>query len=201
MARDPERARVYCSEILKLESVGHVAKITEEEADRSAESWFIPHHKVQHNGKDRIVFNCSFQHKGWLLNDKLLPGPSLGPSLLGVLLRFRQHTIAISGDIKGMFHQVRLLPADKSVLHFIWRGMCREAPPDIYEWQVLPFGTTCSPCCAIYALQHHVQGCKSDMAELADIVEHSFYVDNWLYSVPTTSEAKGIVDGLRQLLS
>ena len=26
-----------------------------------------------------------------------------------------------------------------------------------YEWQVLPFGTTCSPCCAIFALQKHVR--------------------------------------------
>ncbi|KAI7812616.1 hypothetical protein IRJ41_005718 [Triplophysa rosa] len=152
LARDPERTKVYCSEIRKLELAGYVAKITAEEADQSAESWFIPHHIVHHNGKDRIVFNCSFQHQGQSLNDQLLPGPNLGPSLLGVLLRFHQHSVAISGDIKGMFHQVRLLPGDKSVLRFIWRDMCREAEPDIYEWQVLPFGTTCSPCCAIYSM-------------------------------------------------
>ncbi len=201
LTRDPERAKVYCSEIRKLESAGYVAKITAEEAGQSAESWFIPHHMVQHNGKDRIVFNCSFQHQGQSLNDQLLPGPTLGPSLLGFLLRFRQHTVAISGDIKGMFHQVRLLPGDKSVLRFLWRDMCREAEPEIYEWQVLPFGTTCSPCCAIHALQYHVQGHKDDITDLVDIVEHAFYVDNCLHSVPTTSEAKVIVDGLRQLLS
>nr|XP_055033759.1 uncharacterized protein LOC129422083 [Misgurnus anguillicaudatus] len=201
LARDPEKAKVYCNEITKLESAGYVSKITAEEADQSAESWFIPHHMVQHNGKDRIVFNCSFQHQGQSLNEQLLPGPTLGPSLLGVLLRFRQHTVAISGDIKGMFHQVRLLPGDKSVLRFLWRDMRREAEPDIYEWQVLPFGTTCSPCCAIHALQHHVQAHKDLMANSVDIVEHSFYVDNCLHSVPSTSEAKEIVDGLRQLLS
>ncbi|KAI7805208.1 hypothetical protein IRJ41_001894 [Triplophysa rosa] len=187
LARDPERTKVYCSEISKLELAGYVAKITAEEEDRSAESWFILHHIVHHNGQS--------------LNDQLLPGPNLGPPLLGVLLRFRQHSVAISGDIKGMFHQVRLLPGDKSVLRFIWRDMCREAEPDIYEWQVLPFGTTCSPCCAIYALQHHVQGHKGDMDNLVDIVEQSFYVDNCLHSVQTTSEAKEIVDGLRQFLS
>ncbi|XP_052412579.1 uncharacterized protein LOC127957915 [Carassius gibelio] len=201
LSRDPEKAKVYCSEIRKLESAGYVAKISAEEADQSTESWFIPHHMVHHNGKDRIVFNCSFQHQGQSLNDQLLPGPTLGPSLLGVLLRFRQHTVAISGDIKGMFHQVRLLPGDKPILRFLWRDMNREAEPEIYEWQVLPFGTTCSPCCAIHALQQHVQGHKDDMADLVDIVEHSFYVDNCLHSVPTTSEAKEKVDGLRQILS
>ncbi|KAI2656414.1 Aspartyl/glutamyl-tRNA(Asn/Gln) amidotransferase subunit C [Labeo rohita] len=105
LARDHERAKAYCTEIHKLESAGYVAKITTEEAHNTSESWFIPHHMVHHNGKDRIVFNCSFQHQGQSLNSQLLAGPMLGPSLLGVLLRFRQHTVAVSGDIKGMFHQ------------------------------------------------------------------------------------------------
>lgn len=55
LAKNPEQAQVYCSEIQKLESVGYIAKITQEEADKSTESWFIPHHMVHHNGKDRIV--------------------------------------------------------------------------------------------------------------------------------------------------
>ncbi|XP_067270804.1 uncharacterized protein [Pseudorasbora parva] len=200
LAKNPEQAQTYCSEIQKLESAGYIAKISSEEADRSTESWFIPHHMVHHNGKDRIVFNCSFQYHGQSLNEQLLPGPTLGPSLLGVILRFRQHAIAVSGDIKGMFHQVRLLAGDKSVLRFIWRNMDREADPDIYEWQVLPFGTTCSPCCAIYALQFHAQEHKDTMAGLVDIVENSFYVDNCLHSTTDQGEAKAIIDGLRQSL-
>lgn len=201
LVRDPERAKAYCTEIQKLEVAGYVAKITPEEANKSTESWYIPHHMVHHNGKDRIVFNCSFKHQGQSLNDQLLPGPTLGPSLLGVLLRFRQHTVAISGDIKGMFHHVRLLPGDRSVLRFLWRAMHREVEPDIYEWQVLPFGTTCSPCCAIYALQHNAQGHQDDMADIVNIVEHSFYVDNCLHNTPTPNKAKVIVNGLRQLLA
>ncbi|XP_073718572.1 uncharacterized protein [Misgurnus anguillicaudatus] len=200
LAKDPKRAESYCSEIQKLESAGYIAKISAEEANKTKESWFIPHHMVCHNEKDRVVFNCSFQHQGQSLNEQLLPGPALGPSLLGVIMRFRQHAIAVSGDIKGMFHQVCLLPEDKSVLRFIWRDMNREANPDIYEWQVLPFGTTCSPCCAIYALQHHAQEHKDTMTGLANIVEHSFYVDNCLHSTPDQGDAKGIIDGLRQSL-
>lgn len=79
--------------------------------------------------------------------------------------------------------------------------------PSIYEWQVSPFGTTCSPCCAIFTLQHHVQGCRGGLAELGDIVENSFYmiyriyVDNCLYSTPNPDDAKRVVDGLHQLLA
>ncbi|TKS65175.1 hypothetical protein D9C73_028132 [Collichthys lucidus] len=155
---NPQRAEVYCREIHKLEKMGYIAVVPPEEATSTPESWFIPHHMVRHNNKDRIVFNCSFQHGGKYLNDLLLPGPALGPSLLGVLIRFRQYPVAVSGDIKGMFRQICLLPADKPVLRFIWRDMKRTEEPKIYEWQVLPFGTTCSPCCAINALQRHVQG-------------------------------------------
>lgn len=201
LAKDPSRAAAYCSEILKLETAGYVAKISPEEAFKSTESWYIPHHMVHHNGKDRIVFNCSFQYKDQSLNEQLLPGPTLGPSLLGVLLRFRQHTVAISGDIRSMFHQVRLLAADKPIMRFLWRNMQREEEPHIHEWQVLPFGTTCSPCCATYALQRHVQDCPPDQSDLAEVVAQAFYVDNCLYSTPDPAKAKAVVDGLRQLLA
>lgn len=108
-------------------------KVAEEEMDTSTESWFIPHHMVSHNGKNRLVFNCFFAYKGYNLNELLLPGPALTSSLLGVLLRFREHFVAISSDIKGMFHQIRLLPEDRSLLRFVWRDLNREAPPGVYE--------------------------------------------------------------------
>lgn len=152
LTKDPDWVKVHCQEIQKLEKMGYVAVVPPEVAAPTPESWFIPHHMVQHNNKDRIIFNCSFQYKGKSLNDHLLPGPALGPSLLGVLIQFRQYTVAVSGDIRGMFHQILLLPADKLVRRFIWQDMQRTEEPRIYEWQVLPFGTTCSPCCAIYAL-------------------------------------------------
>jgi len=200
LAKDPARAKSYRAEIRKLEEAGYVSKVSPGEAGQSSESWFIPHHMVHHNGKDRVVFDCSFQYHGQSLNDLLLPGPNLGPSLLGVLLRFRQHSVAVSGDIKAMFHQIRLQPTDTPVLRFIWRDMQREEEPTIYEWQVLPFGTTCSPCCAIYALQRHVQDNCGDMSNLVEIVENSFYVDNCLHSTRTDAEAKALIDNLRQLL-
>lgn len=103
-----------------------------------------------HNDKLRLVFNCSFRYQSLSLNDQLLPEPALGPSLLGALLRFCQHHVAVSADIRGMFHQVRLLPEDRPLLSFIWRDLRCENCPDVYEWQVFPFGTTSSPCCAIF---------------------------------------------------
>ncbi|KAE8278169.1 hypothetical protein D5F01_LYC23757 [Larimichthys crocea] len=200
LMKNPELAVIYNKEINKLLEAGYVKKLSPQEVVQNSESsWYIPHHLVEHNGKQRLVFNCSFQYQGQCLNDCLLPGPVLGPSLMGVLLRFRQHSVAISGDIKAMFHQVRLLAEDRPLLRFIWRHMQREEPAKVYEWQVLPFGTTCSPCCATYALQRHVKDGGEEDIETS--VLQSFYVDNCLQSFPTEGQAKSFLDRLRARLA
>ena len=104
--KNPERAVIYEQEIKKLIDAGYVKKLNPQEVEKSQESWYIRHHLVEHNGKHRLVFNCSYQYQGGNLNAYLLPGPTLGPSLLGVLIRFQEHMVAISEDVKGMFHQI-----------------------------------------------------------------------------------------------
>jgi len=66
---------------------------------------------------------------------------------------------------------------------------------------VLPFGTTCSPCCATFALQHHVIDHSQPGDDVRFSVENCFYVDNCLQSLPTPEEARRLVDKLRELLS
>ncbi|KAJ8409961.1 hypothetical protein AAFF_G00210020 [Aldrovandia affinis] len=61
--------------------------------------------------------------------------PALGPSLLTVLLHFRENSLAFSSDIRGMFHQVQLLPTDRPLLRFLWRDLKQDIPPSVYEWQ------------------------------------------------------------------
>ncbi|CAM4638688.1 unnamed protein product [Leuciscus chuanchicus] len=200
LQKDPDKASIYSGEIAKLIEAGYVDKLNQTEATQT-EAWYLPHHLVSHNNKQRLVFDCSFRYHGLSLNDQLLPGPTLGPSLLGVLLRFRQHPVAVSSDIKGMFHQVRLLPKDRPFLRFIWRDLQSENLADVYEWQVLPFGTTSSPCCAIFALQHHACNSEAKYPGLQQLVHQSFYVDNCLTSFPTVSAAKQTVDQLRSMLA
>ncbi|XP_023806317.1 SH3 and multiple ankyrin repeat domains protein 2 isoform X1 [Oryzias latipes] len=199
LLRNPEQAEVYKKEIKKLIDAGAVKEVPQETFHQ--EEWYIPHHLVSHNGKSRLVFNCSHEYHGQSLNQFLLPGPTLGASLLGVLLRFREHPIAVSGDIKGMFHQVRLLPGDRPLLKFLWRDLRVDEPPRVFEWQVLPFGTTCSPCCATYALQRLVADQSHPIEDLKFSVENCFYVDNCLQSLDSSEEAKSLVDRLRALLA
>ncbi|KAK7929198.1 hypothetical protein WMY93_005593 [Mugilogobius chulae] len=83
---------------------------------------------------------------------------------------------------------------------FLWRDGEKERSPDVYEWRVLPFGTTCSPCCAIYALQRHAQDFREGNEDVVNSVLQAFYVDNCLQSLPSTEQAKQLIDRLRAVL-
>lgn len=112
-----------------------------------------------------------------------------------------QRPVAVSGDIKAMFHQVRLLPTDMPLLCFIWRDLVRTEEPTVYERQVLPFSTTCSPCCATYVLQQHVQDNKAGNEDILESIEQAFYVDNCLQSLGTVTEAQDLVNEMKELLA
>jgi len=171
-------------QINKLVVAGHVRRINVREADATDEAWYVPHHKFNH--KDRVVFNCSFQVGKQCLNS--------------YIKKFRQEEVAISGDIKGMFHQVRLLDEDKPLMRFLWRDHLTDEHPSVYQWEVLPFGTTCSPCCATYILQRHVTESSEQGEDVRYSVECCLYMDNCLQSVTTEEEARGLVTKLRAWL-
>ncbi len=72
--------------------------------------------------------------------------------------------------------------------------MKREDSPEVFEWQVLPFATACSPCCATFSLQMHARDHRGPKEGVRHSVEHCFYVN-------TPDEAKELVDRLRQMLT
>lgn len=68
-----------------------------------------------------------------------------------------EHPVAISNNVKEMFHNVRLLKDHKPFLDFLRRDMNVEEEPTMYEWELLPLGTTCSLCCAMSGSKPAVQ--------------------------------------------
>nr|XP_039269991.1 uncharacterized protein LOC120344746 [Styela clava] len=47
-------------------------------------------------------------------------GPDLANNLVGVLARFRKQSVAIQGDIRAMFHQVKVSEPHRDFLRFLW---------------------------------------------------------------------------------
>lgn len=99
-----------------------------------------------------------------------------------------------------MFHQVHLLTQDTPLLRFLWRNLDCRSPPTVFEWQVMPFGTTSSPCCVIYTLQRVIKDEQVDK-RITHSIHNCFDVDNCLQSFPTPEEAQELQYSLRNTLS
>ena len=92
LQRNPELYGRYSTVNDNMLSKGYAQKVPEEEHNRQdGFAWYLPHHPVHHPlkpDKTRVVFDCSARYRGTSLNDKLLQGPDLTNSLVGVLTQF-----------------------------------------------------------------------------------------------------------------
>ena len=153
-------------------------------------------------GKVRVVFDAAASYKGTSLNDQLVAGPDLLNSLVGVIMRFRLHDVAMIADIETMFFQVRVIEKDQPSLRFLWRDVERENPPDVYHMQSMIFGAKSSPCCANYCLKRTAVDNQATIEKQTfKTVLRDFYMDNLLKSLPTEEEATKLALELIDLLS
>ena len=85
--------------------------------------FYLPHRPVIKPGSSspvRPVFDGSAStDTGYSLNDAVSQGPSLFPDMVQVLLRFRRHPVALSGDICMAFLNIHVNPVDQNVQVFI----------------------------------------------------------------------------------
>ena len=120
-----------------------------------------------------------------------------------MLIRFRQHPVAVVADINGMFSQVMVEEADRDALRFLWYpdDDISQAPV-VYRMKTHVFGAKSSPCCAAFALRmtasENATGAKQNVV---NAVMKNVYVDDVCVSCVTESEASNLVHQLCQLLA
>lgn len=154
---------------------------------KSNKTWYIPHHGVYHPhtpDKSQVVFDCSLEYKNYCLNKELLQGPDMTNQLIGVLLRFRHHDVAVFADIESMFYQVKVPDKFQDYLRFsCWPDGDLSLEPVDHQMCVHLFGATSSPSCSNYALRQTAEKFISVYGkEAADILIRNFYVDDMLQS-------------------
>ena len=115
-----------------------------------------------------------------------MTGPHLLCSLVGLLLRFRQYKIAVTGNIESMFMQVAIRSEDQDALRFLWN---KDGEEKIFNHNRLKFGATCSPSCAIYILHRCAEDNKLSNPEAYSAIRNNFYIDDYLQSFNTTENA------------
>ena len=205
LERNEELREMYTQQIKEYLHNGYAVPAPTALPEPSKPLWYLPHHAVLHPrkpGKVRVVFDAAAQHRGSSLNDYLLSGPDLNSNLTEVLIRFRQHPVAITADIKAMFHQVAVPEQDRDALRFLWwpDGDLSLIPQEFRMTRHV-FGLTSSPSCAVFALQQTARDHASAFSfEAVTSVTKNFYVDDFMKSLPTTSDAASLAREMAELL-
>ena len=202
-------ADYYAEYVAFMEDVvkkGFAVKIDSAECEPAeGRTWYLPHHGVRHPVKQklRVVFDCAARFGGTSLNQQLLQGPDLTSSLVGVLTRFRQETIAIMADVEAMFYQVGVKDEDTDLLRFLWwpEGNYEKELAE-FKMQVHIFGATSSPSVATYALQKCATDFEDEFGqEAATTVRKNCYVDDCLKSTADEDTAVSLCINLRSMLA
>ena len=158
--------------------------------------WYVPHFGVFHKTKKklRVVFDCSAKYKGISLNDTLLKGPDFINSLIGILCRFRKHSIAFGCDLEKMFYAFHVHTEDRNYLRFLWwRGGNTNRPLSTYRMTAHLFGAISSPACATFGLRYIAREFPTYGADVLDFIGNDFYVDDGLKSVSSEEAAISLV--------
>ena len=153
MSRNHQFKNDYMNFMKELMSKGYATESIA--AAENGKCWYLPHHGVYKRnepGKIRVVFDLSAEFQGTSINKSLLPVPDLANQVVGVLLRFGEETVAVTGDIEAMYHQVKIPVEQRSFLRFLW---WKNSDPQNkivdHEMTSHVFGGIFSPSCSNYA--------------------------------------------------
>ncbi len=192
--RDPVFHEEYNNFLSEVLNKGFAERVPREQLQgKEGNIWYIPHHGVYHLKKKklRVVFDCGASFRGTSLNSELLQGPDFTNGLTGVLIKFRQDSIGIMGDVEAMFHQVKVAEEHVDFLRFLWwpGGDVSLTPLD-FRMTVHIFGAVSSSSCASYALRRTAEDSRQHFrSKVIDTILSNFYVDDSLMSVSTEEEA------------
>ena len=159
----------------------------------------LPHFPILKESEStpvRPVMGCDVA-----LNKFLLPGPNLLNEVVGVLLRFRSGRYTIAGDIKQMFLNIRLTPADRPYHCFLWNDDATSSKPTVYQFQRHVFGNAGSPCVAVFVLKEHARKFRDTAPAAVDTLLHSTLIDDVLDSVETEEEAEELLSQVRHIVA
>lgn len=160
-------------------------------------TWYIPHHCVpKKNNKLRLVFDCACKFRGMSLNSQIHQGPDLINKLHFVLLRFRQHHLAITSDVESMYNQVKVPQHDRDALRFLWfeGGNVKH-----YRMTSHLFGGVWCSSCSGYALHRSAQHSSCD-PNVKHAIYKSFYVDDMLLSVDDVQYGIHLISSVKETL-
>ena len=180
LKHQPKVAQEYLETFENMKRNGHVESIDENGSSANKQN---PIHYITHfltEQKFRVVCNGALRINGVSTNDMLYRKPMFLESLLGILIRFRQHAFSVTGDIRNMFFQVKLHPRDRNMLQFLPlknHGVARN--DEARKFTVMPYGIICVTSITGFCIKYTAARNYPDVSEsAAKKMEKDFYVDD-----------------------
>ena len=164
--------------------------------EATGKEFYLPHRAVVRENAEttklRVVYDASARaHSGApSLNECLHAGPPLQNKLWSVLTRSRFHPVAVAGDIRKAFLQVRIRQAERDALRFHWIVDIQSREVETLRFTRVLFGLSPSPFLLNGVIQQHLESWQTRLPESAKEALRSLYVDDFISGEPTVSKAK-----------
>ena len=107
-----------------------------------------------------------------------------------MLVRNRFHPVAILGDIKQAFLQVRIEESDRDAMRFHWYKDLHTKEVETLRFTRALFGLSPSPFLLGGVINQHLGNCRARFPAEVDEIERSLYVDDLIGGGKTTTEAR-----------
>ena len=183
LQKSPDLLETYDSIISNEPKEGIVEKIAINTPLNILE--FYLHHKpvVRENAestKIHFVYDVSARanNQSKSSNEYLEPCPNLQNQIWKILVPTRFNPVAICGDLKQAFMQIRIHETCRDALRLHWIKDHDPQKIEIYRFTRLVFGLTQSPFVLDATVQHHLQNYINKFEELVKQIMEDLYVDD-----------------------
>lgn len=201
LRKNPELKKSVDAQLEDHLKKGYVRKLADEELSKPPERvWYLPLLLVQNPKKPnkiRPVYDAAAKVGNISLNSVLLTGPDVVPSLFGIILRFREGKFAATGDIREMFHQIKIREQDQHCQRFV--KLNENGNIDTYVLQVVSSGASCSPATTQYVKNMNADQFKNEYPEAVEVIKLNHYVDDMLTSKNNEDELISIVQTVKMI--
>lgn len=205
LARDVDLKSQYDDFMREYIELGHMSEVRNTDKKVTTnEIYYLPHHAVVKTSslttKCRVVFDASaITDNGISLNKKLLVGPKLQDDLFDILVRFRQHRIALTADIAKMYRQVWVRENQRDLQRILWRSKADD-PIATYRLNTVTYGTAPASFLAVRCLQQLALENRQNYPEASRVILQDFYMDDLLSGMDSLEDARELKGQVSHIL-
>ena len=200
------RLQTQVRKLRKTGKIGEYDKIIREQLEEgiverapkevNGREFYMPHRAVIREGaestKMRVVYDCSARdgERSPSLNDCLDIGPPLQNKLWDVLVRGRFHPVALAGDLKKAFLQVRVKEEHRDALRFHWLRSVDSSEVEVLRFTRALFGLGPSPFLLGGVIEQHLVSWREKRPESGAEISRSMYVDDLMSGASDVPKAQ-----------